>query len=622
MKKIKDVLIDIFDGVDDNSSISKIYLKWEVIFVLGILLLICSNQIFDLLNKDLYKFVYIFFVLIFSFQFFSRLFIIPSVYKQSTKNVKSNIFKSLLVDFFAGLVPLFALVFSEPNIYHLSLISAVKIIRLFDVLPGFLFLKKAIESKKEEILYSVLLVVFASFILSCLIYFLESNNPYSPFKSVLHTLIWSFSKYTNDYGSIANFAPISQLAKLFATINGLLGVAVFAVPGALLSSAFIEQITQSKIEKEIDQKRIEITTLFGESYWELSELSSKEIPSFQKLDESHCIVDRFWTFESIQARLMFSENEILQVARKNENLIFRVLNDSNNNKSLRHKIIELREFPEYFDRNFSLLDPQLNEQRYNRLSNSNYNVRSYGYLFSKISNKILIISPNGGSEACLNHFTATLSKITNTSCIAQTKKVRDQITNNIWNFSDVPELLKISDYENKDEIIPTEFIDFKNDIISCINNNQELNTVIIIRSSDAKRGFDIDYTHGTLEENKDSFVSGSINDPEINVMLFNKIKNRLSNARIWDKSNPENKLNYRLTHNQMTNLDSETKLNNIIFNESPRNSINCVTIYINRDIINGWGNDFSGDSRYYSVIKALAMSINDFNNECINNTTQ
>jgi len=617
MKKINDVLIDIFDGVDDNSSISKIYLKWEVIFVLGILLLICSNQIFELLNKDLYKFFYIFFVLIFSFQFLIRLLIIPSVYKQSTKNVKSNIFKSLLVDFFAGLVPLFALVFSEPNIYHLSLISAVKIIRLFDVLPGFLFLKKAVLSKKEEILYSVLLVAFASFILSCLIYFLESNNPQSPFQSVLDTLIWSFSKYTNDYGSIADFAPYSPLAKFFATINGLLGVAVFAVPGALLSSAFIEQITQSKIDKEIEQKRIEITILFVESYWELSELSSIEIPSFENLNETYCIVDRFWTFESIQARLMFSENEILQVARKNENLIFRVLNDSNNNKSLRHKIIELREFPEYFDSKFSLLNSQLNEQRCNRLRNSNYQVRSYGYLFSKISNRILIISPNGGSEACLNHFTATLSKITNTNYIAQTKKVRDQITNNICNFSDIPEFSRILDYKN--EIIPTEFIDFKSDIISCINNTRELNTVIIIRSSDPKRGFDIDYTHGSSDENKDSFASGSINNPDNNLLLFNNIKNRLINAPIWDKSNLEKKVNYNFTHNQMINLDSETKLNNIIFKEC--NTINCITLYINRDIINGWGNDFSGDSRYYSVIKALAMSINDFNNESVNNTT-
>lgn len=617
MKKIKDVLIDIFDGVDDNSSISKTYLKFEVIFVIGLLLLICSNQIFEQLHEDSYKFVYTFFALLFTLQFFGRLLIIPSVFKQSTQEIKKKVAKSLLVDFLAGVIPISILIFSEPNIYHLSLISAVKIIRLFDVLPGFLFLKKAVETKKEEILYSVLLVAFASFILSCLIYFLESNNPNSPFKSVLDTLIWSFSKYTNDYGSIADFAPYSPLAKFFATINGLLGVAVFAVPGALLSSAFIEHITQSKIEKEIEHKRIEITTLFSESYWELSEVSSKEIPSFQKLDEKHCIVDRFWTFESIQARLMFSENEILQIASKNENLIFRVLNDSNNNKSIRHKIIELREFPEYFDIKFSLLNSQLNEQRCNRLRNSNYQVRSYGYLFSKISNRILIISPNGGSEACLNHFTATLSKITNTNYIAQTKKVRDQITNNICNFSDIPEFSRKLDYKN--EIIPTEFIDFKSDIISCINNTRELNTVIIIRSSDPKRGFDIDYTHGSSDENKDSFASGSINNPDNNLLLFNNIKNRLINAQIWDKSNREKKVNYKFTHNQMINLDSETKLNNIIFKEC--NTINCITLYINRDIINGWGNDFSGDSRYYSVIKALAMSINDFNNESINNTT-
>jgi voltage-gated potassium channel len=616
MKRIRDIFIDIYDGVDDNSSISKIYLKFEVILVIALLLFICAFQLFELLNQSLYYYVYLFFILVFILQFFSRILVLPFVLEKSTGDIKVKFTKLLLLDFISGVIPIGVLIFSESNVYHLSLLSAIKIIRLFDVLPGFLFLKKAIESKKEEILYSVLLVIFSSFILSCLIYFLESSNPNSRFYSVLDTLIWSFSKYTNDYGSIADYAPNSEMSKFFATINGLLGVAVFAVPGALLSSAFIEQITQSKIDKEIEQKRKEIITLFGESYWEISELSSKEIPTFENLNETYCIVDRFWTFESIQARLMFSENEILQVARKNQNLVFRVLNDSNNNKSQRHKILELSEFPEYFDCKFSLLNSQLNEQRCNRLHYSNYQVRSYGYLFSKISNRILIISPNGGSESCINHFTATLSKITNTNYIAQTKKVRDQITKNVWNFSDIPELSRTLDYKN--EFIPTEFIDFKSDIISCINNTQELNTVIIIRSADAKRGFDIDYTHGSSGENKNRFDSGSINNPENNLLLFNNIKNRLDDASIWDKSNLEKKVNYNITHNQMIHLDSETKLNNIIFKESLKNSVNCVTIYINRDIINGWGNDISGDSRYYSVINALAMSLNDFNNNVSN----
>ena len=322
MKSIKDIFIDIFDGVDDNSTISKFFLKVEVCLVLTLLLVICSYQLLELLHQEIYKYVYAFIILIFTIHFFCRLLILPYILKQSTKETITKVIKLLMVDFISGVIPLCLLVFSEASAYHLSLLSAVKIIRLFDVLPGFLFLKMAVKSKKEEILYSILLVVFASFILSCIIYFLESNNPNSRFNNVLDTLIWSFSKYTNDYGSIANFAPNSQLSKFFATVNGLLGVAVFAVPGALLSSAFIEQISQSKIDKEIEQKRIEITTLFGESYWELSELSSTEISSAENLNETYCIVHRFWTFESIQARLMFSENEILQVAKKNENLSF------------------------------------------------------------------------------------------------------------------------------------------------------------------------------------------------------------------------------------------------------------------------------------------------------------
>ena len=91
MKKIKDVLIDIFDGVDDNSSISKTYLKFEVIFVIGLLLLICSNQIFEQLHEDSYKFVYTFFALIFTLQFFGRLLIIPSVFKKSTQEIKKKL---------------------------------------------------------------------------------------------------------------------------------------------------------------------------------------------------------------------------------------------------------------------------------------------------------------------------------------------------------------------------------------------------------------------------------------------------------------------------------------------------------------------------------------------------
>lgn len=61
---------------------------------------------------------------------------------------------------------------------------------------------------------------------------------------------------------------------------------------------------------------------------------------------------------------------------------------------------------------------------------------------------------------------------------------------------------------------------------------------------------------------------------------------------------------------------NNAKLNNIIYNECK--TINCITLYINRDIIQGWGTDNSCNSRYYSVINALVLSINDFINQSTN----
>ena len=67
--------------------------------------------------------------------------------------------------------------------------------------------------------------------------------------------------------------------------------------------------------------------------------------------------------------------------------------------------------------------------------------------------------------------------------------------------------------------------------------------------------------------------------------------------------------NLRISYRQNLNFST------LLFNKT----INCITLYINRDIIQGWGTDNSGNSRYYSVLNALALSINDFVNESTNN---
>jgi hypothetical protein len=505
-----------------------------------------------------------------------------------------------LLDFIGGAIPLSLCIFSNFDVHIISLISVIKIVRLFDVLPGFTFLKKAINDKKDEIFYSLLLVAFGSFIISCIIYFIESDNPDSPFKSVLDTLIWSFSKYTNDYGDVANFAPRSPLAKFCATINGLLGVAVFAVPGALLASAFVEQISDSKKSKVIEEKIKKITQLFEESLWEISEFSNRQdIGSLRAgLTRQMCVVDRFWTLESLQSYLLYTENEIIEIVRNSPNLVYRVLNDESSNNSNRHKIVELLEFPSYFRSEMNVL---------------NYKKKSYGSIYNGGENKTLIVCTNGRSESGILHFTATLASSTNSSYICQSVKVRDKSSNNSWDFVDVEEYINLKKNQSHSEI-PNEFLEFKDDINSLIIEKNCKN-ILIFHTCSEEWGKDLFFTYGLDVSTAITFNGGSINDSNGNEKLFNLFCHNLIGLKTITKRGKISEYNFSISHHGISKgLNDESMLNNILFKEIQNNDININIIYINREIIRGWGEE--GDRRYYSFLRGLMLAINEYNKIC------
>jgi voltage-gated potassium channel len=586
MKKIQLMLLDVFDGEDENSEPSKLFRKFEIVSILILIVLICFHPFFK--SSVVYYFIFVLLAFVFTIQFLLRIY----VWNKSKYLNKTSCLRFLLLDFIGGAIPLSLCIFSNFDVHIISLISVIKIVRLFDVLPGFTFLKKAFNDKKDEIFYSLLLVAFGSFIISCIIYFIESDNPDSPFKSVLDTLIWSFSKYTNDYGDIANFAPRSPFAKFCATINGLLGVAVFAVPGALLAGAFVEQISDSKKIKEIEDKRIKITKRFEESLWEIPVLSGiKKTPSYVELNNNVAVVDRFWTFESLQAYFLFTENEILEIVRNSPNLVCRILNDSSSDKSIRHKIVELNQFPFYF-------------------TNEKYYIKPYGTLYNSSGNNALIICPNGGSESCILHFTATLAKITNSNYVSQNCKVRDIKTNNSWNFSSLieyDELVK----NNDANLIPKEFNLFMDDINNTINKNNVKN-VIIIRTTRSSRQSDIHYTHGTNSKDENSFMLGSISNQQRNSSFYTSIQKNLK-----EFCDANEGIFFKLKKNEEfsvdTDLELKSKLNNHVFRKYNHLDINVYEIFLNRDLVCGW--DHVGNTKYYSLLRILMLSIDDLNNK-------
>ena len=54
------------------------------------------------------------------------------------------------------------------------------------------------------------------------------------------------------------------MAKVVATINGLLGIALFALPAGLMASAFIEQLEEKRKNKIISERIQKIEKYFAQ----------------------------------------------------------------------------------------------------------------------------------------------------------------------------------------------------------------------------------------------------------------------------------------------------------------------------------------------------------------------
>jgi hypothetical protein len=194
--------------------------------------------------------------------------------------------------------------------------------------------------------------------------------------------------------------------------------------------------------------------------------------------------------------------------------------------------------------------------------------------------------------------------------VSQNCKVRDKRTNNSWNFSSLiehDELVK----NNDANLIPKEFNLFMDDIDNIINKNNVKN-VIIIRTTRSSRQSDIHYTHGTNSNDENSFMLGSISNQQRNSSFYISIQ---KNLKEFCDANEE--IFFKLKKNEEfsvdTDLELKSKLINHVFRKYNHLDINVYEIFLNRDLVCGWGH--VGDTKYYSLLRILMLSIDDLNNK-------
>ena len=106
---------------------------------------------------------------------------------------------------------------------------------------------EAISSKKDELIFSIIIATTLLFVSSAFMYLLEGEKQPEAFGSILRSVWWAAAALTTvGYGDVT---PITALGKVFAIISAFSSIGVVALPAGILAGAFSERFSKNKRKK-------------------------------------------------------------------------------------------------------------------------------------------------------------------------------------------------------------------------------------------------------------------------------------------------------------------------------------------------------------------------------------
>jgi voltage-gated potassium channel len=115
-------------------------------------------------------------------------------------------------------------------------------------------IEDVIRSQQRELAMSFTAIVFFMVLSSTVVYFLEHDAQPQRFPDIPSTMWWAVLTMTT-IGD--NFYPITPLGKLVGGLIIILGVATFALPTAILTSGFVEELDRRKEKEDQEHQRLE-----------------------------------------------------------------------------------------------------------------------------------------------------------------------------------------------------------------------------------------------------------------------------------------------------------------------------------------------------------------------------
>ena len=205
--------------------------------------------------------------------------------------------------------PFYLGLFTTVPVTALKALRVARLLRVFHYMKSFRLLSKAIVSKKQELNISLQFLMIITMMLAFLLYFVEHAVQPDVYTNVWISFKWSWLKYVQDPGGIADYPPLTKIGGVISFLIGILGIALFAVPAGLIGSGFTDAMAEERQNKQTEKNVDNLRKVFQR---QLDRVSRYQIvPSFVPLLE-------------IQARMKMTEESIIDAAENSDE--FRIIN--------------------------------------------------------------------------------------------------------------------------------------------------------------------------------------------------------------------------------------------------------------------------------------------------------
>lgn len=171
-------------------------------------------------------------------------------YKGSIKGrLRYILSPAALIDLLA-ILPFYVHVIIGLDLRVLRMLRLLRFIRLFRLtayMKSAHMITNVFKKRFNELLLSLVLVVFLIIIASCAIYFAEHLHPENKhkFTSIPATIWWAVvTLTTTGYGDMY---PMTTIGKTLAMLIMLTGVAFFALPAGIITAGFLEEFRLTRI---------------------------------------------------------------------------------------------------------------------------------------------------------------------------------------------------------------------------------------------------------------------------------------------------------------------------------------------------------------------------------------